>query len=204
MKKSLVIASVLVGMMAVGVMIARAGPKEVTVGFLQAAVSSLADQDEVTLTAVFPGVASLKDSAHGRSLRGDGYSRFAVKDPQARTTFESMYVLQHSRVFPQLLSITGPHRVSFRGYKEEGEDNEEAIFVTSVDDLGPVKPAASDVKTESAPGVSPTVSPSAPPRAFRVTITDNVTSNRTLIINIVTNRPYTVNGTTVVIEEEPQ
>lgn len=210
MKRTFAIALMLTGLVAAVVLVANAATKEVTVGYLQAAASSLTDQTEVTVTAVYPGVASLRD-CHGLYLRNDGYSRFTIKDPQSKAVFDSMYVLQTTKAFPVLVKANGQRRMTFRGYKERGEDHDDAIFVTSVEDLGPAGPPAGPAPgtvtgsvTETATsdvGVLP--APTIPPRAYRVTITDNATSNRTVIINIETNRPYTVNGTTVVVEQEP-
>ncbi len=207
MKKPLavaILAAAVTGGLAISV--AHAQSKEVTVSYLQAAVSSLPEQAEVTLTAVFPGVSNLRD-CHGHYLRNDGYSRFSVKDPQSKTTFDSMYVLQTSKVFPVLLNASGARRIRFHGYREYGEDRDDAIFVTSAEDLGPAAPAAAATPgtavVSAVTGVEVLGGPGPAPRTYRVTLVDGATSNRTVIINIQTNRPYTVNGTTVLVEQEP-
>jgi len=181
----------------------RAETKEVSASFLRAAVSSIDNRSDITVAADYPGVAALQDVI-GWYRRNDGYSRFSVKDPQSKVVFDAMYVRQGSSVFNQLLLIDKPHHFRFRGYKDFGENREDAIFVTSAEDLGPVVRPPATVTTSVAPTVGQVgAGATASGPNLRVTITDNTTSNRTVITNMEMNHTYTVNGMTVIVESEP-
>ncbi len=167
---------------------AQGQTKEVTVSFLRGAAGSLADRAAVTLEAVYvpePGLVEAK----GRNLKGKGFSRFTVRDPQSQGTFTSVYCSQDSRVFKELVEIEGAKMVRLSGYKDYGEDKEAALFVTGVEVLN------SPVKLVNADGASPG-------GTFRVIIKDSTSGNRTVVANVVTGKVYKVDNLSLSIEAE--
>lgn len=172
-------------------LIASAQHKDVSVAYLRAALSTIPDRGSVVLRATYlpdPGLIE----PQGRGARGGGFCRFSVKDPKTGTVFGSMYCAQDSAAFKGLIAVTKPTAFYFRGYKDYGEANAPGIFVESVE---PSTEPSSE-PTDVAPQASPEV-------RFRVTITDNVTSNRTILADVAMERAYSVGAVTLSIEREP-
>lgn len=162
--------------------------KEVTVPYLRGAAGALADRATVTLEAVYKSEPGLVE-ATGRNLKGKGYSRFTLRDPQSQGTFTSLYCLQDSRVFKELVGIEGTKMVRISGFKDYGEDKEAAIFVTGVEVLDvPVKLVNADGASSGG--------------TFRIIIKDTTSGNRTVVANVVTGKVYKVDNLSVSIEAE--
>ena len=159
--------------------------KEISVAYLRAAVGTISDRSSVQLNAVFlpdPGLVE----ATGNYLRGKGYSRFSVKDPQSGVVYTSMYCRQDSQAFRELIN-PGAKTYRMSGYKDSGEQNEPSIFITGVLALPEKGGKVGDEKG----------------RTFRVIIRDNASSNRTELANVVMGQAYSVAGITLQIEAEP-
>lgn len=159
--------------------------KEISVAYLRAAVGAIGDRSSVQLNAVFlpdPGLVE----ATGNYLRGKGYSRFSVKDPQSGVVFTSMYCRQDSPAFRELIN-PGSKVYRMSGYKDSGEQNEPSIFITGVVALPEKGGRVGDEKS----------------RTFRVIIRDNASSNRTELANVVLGQAYSVAGMTIQLEAEP-
>lgn len=167
------------------------GGAEVTVKYLRAAIGSIPDRSRVNFVGDFSVAAGLKE-ARGTSMRGKGYSRFAVKDPEApEVVFNSVYCQQDSKAFKALINATGDGRFHFYGNKEQGEDREEAIIVTDAK-------LVTDEAGETAESPAP-----AGPASYRIVMVDHVSSNKTVLANIELGKAYNVMGTTLTLEPEP-
>lgn len=168
---------------------AGAQDRDTSVPYLRAAIGSLSLRDRVTFTAVYDGQSGLQE-ATGRYLRGKGYSRFTAIDPTSGQVFNSVYCLQDSKVFSDLIQVRGRQTFTFHGYKDRGESKEDAVVVTQLERVGTETPKGAD---EAAEG---------PGQTFRVTLTDLSTSNRTVIVNVEPGKPYRLLNSQILIEEE--
>jgi len=172
-------------------LIASAQHKQVTVAYLRAALSTIPDHGAVVLLATYlpdPGLVE----PQGRGARGGGFCRFSVKDPKTGTVFGAMYCAQDSAAFKGLIAVAKPTAFYFRGTKDYGEANAPGIFVESIEPSS--EPSGEQIS----------VAPQPPSEArFRVTITDNVTSNRTVLADVAMERSYSVGAVTLSIEREP-
>jgi len=165
---------------------AIAQEKEYSVSFLRAAAGSLGDRAPVVVVGAYLANPGLLE-AQGFYLRGKGFSRFSAKDTQTGAVFTSMYCDQNSKAFSDLVgSKTKNYR--FYGYKDRGEENESGFFVTRVE----------AIREAEKPAAAPTTA-----KSFRVTITDNATSNRTVVANVSPGQSYAVGGVTFKVEIEP-
>lgn len=167
----------------------RAQTQTTSVPYLRAAIGSLSLRDRVTFTAVFDGQTGLRE-ATGRYLRGKGYSRFTVSDPTSGLAFDAVYCLQNSKVFTDLIQVRGRQTFVFYGYKDRGEEKEDAVVVTQVERVG----------NETSPGAAST--PSGSLKTYRVTLTDLSTSNETVIVNVELGKAYRLLDSQIVVEEE--
>jgi hypothetical protein len=171
-------------------LLALAQQKEVSVAYLRAAMSSLSDRASIVVYATYlpdPGLVE----AYGRYLRGKGYSRFSIKDPQTGAEFASMYCAHDSKAFKDLISVTTPTTFRFYGYKDNVETTQSGIFVESVEPYKEVPP-------EERPSTAPATAASR----FRVTVTDNATSNRTVLADVKLGQSYNAAGVTLRIDSE--
>ena len=166
----------------------RAG-REVSVLYLRAAVGGLDDRDRVTVTGEYVAADGLRETTE-RFLRGKGFSRFSVRAQGSDVVFTSMYCDQKSRAFETLVDITGVKVCRFIGYRSRGEEREAAIVVTDVKVLHEITEDVGDDDREIGA------------RRFRITMTDNATSNSTVLVNVELGKRYNVLGTTLVIEDE--
>jgi len=162
--------------------------RAVSVNYLRAALGALADRERISLEAVYVGSQGM-DQATETPLRGKGYSRLTLRDPDSGATFDDVYCEHDSRVFNTLLSVQADTLFRFEAYKDDGERRRDAIFLTS----------ATRVRTPPAETASPA---RAAPRTFRVTMIDHATSNRTVLVNIELGKPYNLMGATLLIEAE--
>ena len=169
---------------------ASAQIKDVTVPFLRAAASTLADRATVTFDAVYvPGSGMVE--ASGWTLRGKGISHFSVRDPQSSAVFTGMYCTQDSKAFKQLVAIEESKVVRITGYKGDGEGREAGIYATNVEILeSPVK------KVEEAGDKLG--------KTFRVTVKDKETGTTTVLANVSLGKTYTVGGLTLMVEAETE
>jgi hypothetical protein len=175
------------GFLALGVILpglVSAQTKDISVAYLRAAVGTIGDRSAVQLNAAFQPDPGLVE-ATGNYLRGKGYCRFSVKDPQSGVGFTSMYCRQDSPAFKELIN-PGAKTYRMSGYKDYGEQNEPSVFVTGVVALPEKGGKAGEDKG----------------RTFRVIIRDNGSSNRTELANVVLGQTYSVAGITLQIEAE--
>lgn len=160
----------------------------VSVGFLRAALGSISDRASVSVLGEYSGADGLVD-ARGTYLRNKGFSRFTIREPHTGVTFGSVYCAHNSPVFNELLGVKGTERFVFQGVKGRGEHKEDAVFVTSLRVVrGPAAPAS----VETAP------------QRFTITIIEQATSNRTVMVNVELGKPVNLLGATLMVEEEEQ
>lgn len=171
----------------------RAQTKEVTVPYLRAAVGSLDNRDRVVLRAEYNATTGLREVTQ-IFLRGKGYSRFQVTDPETGLAFDDIYCMQDSKAFGKLLKTTKNTVFLFTGYRGRGERKEPAVIVTDVRAVRTYNDAANK---DAAPLPEP-------PTKFQLMITDRVSSNTTIITNVELGKPYSILGSTLVIEEQPE
>jgi len=164
--------------------------REVSINYLRAALGSLSDRERIAFEAVYAASDGM-DQATETPLRGKGYSRLTLRDPNSGATFDDVYCEHDSRVFNTLLPVQADKRFRFEAYKDQGERRVDAIFLT----------AATPVRTPPAEAASP---PPSRPTGFRVTMIDHSTSNRTVLVNIELGKPYNLMGTTLLIEAEDE
>lgn len=165
--------------------------KTYTPQYLRAAISSIRDRARVTVTGEFDAQRGLVATTESW-LRGKGFSRFTVKDPDTGFAFDSMYCKHDSEAFEGLLNV-GTRRVyRFHGYKDEGEQREDAVIVESVELVRDIKPEET-VKAEAKPDLR-----------LRVTITDNASGVKTVLVNVIKGQVYRLEGLSVVVEDEPE
>jgi hypothetical protein len=180
------------GLMAVGAVLCQmpvsavAQDKDISVSYLRAAVSSLADGTRVRLPGDYSAAEGLHD-ATGVYLRNKGYSRFTIRDGDIE--FRNVYCPYDSKAFAELLKVKGTRRFIFSGYKQRGERHEDAIFVTDVEEV-PEREQPKDVVQIG--------------KVYRLTMIDNTSSNRTVLGNIELGKPVRFLGTTLVLDEEAQ
>ena len=172
---------------------ARAQTKEVTVPYLRAAVGSLDNRARVVLRAEYNATTGLREVTQ-IFLRGKGYSRFQVTDPETGLAFDDIYCMQDSKAFGKLLKTTKNTVFLFTGYRGRGERKEPAVIVTDVREVRTYGDADSK-DSEPLP---------EPPKKFQLTVTDRVSSNTTIITNVELGKPYSILGSTLVIEEQPR
>lgn len=167
----------------------QAQSKTVNVAYLRAAITAIDDRSKVRVTAKFDAASGLQ-IAERLWLRGKGFSRFKIIDPETGAMFEEMYCKHGSKVFETLIEATEDTIYTFTGERGRGDMRDPAIFV-------------SDVREEfrSRRKQQP-VAPKGP-RSYRVVMTDLASSNRTVLVNVELGKPYNVFGTQLVIEEEP-
>jgi len=164
--------------------------REVSVPFLRAAIGSLADRTTVTLEAVYLPDPGLVEST-GRYMRGKGFSRFSIRDPQSVGIFTSMYCAQDNKAFKELLTIQEPTRVRLYAYKDSGENSEAALLVTGMEVMAePVKKVMATQGKVNGP--------------FRVTIKDTTSGTKTILTNVMVGKSYTIEGMTLMIELEKE
>jgi len=164
---------------------ANAQETGISVAYLRATVSALRDNESVTVKGIFMSNPGLEQPT-GWNLRRQPICRFAVKDTQTGVVFSSMYCRLDSSAFTDLIAATTPRAFFFKGHRDDGENNEPAIFVTAV------QPCTEKI----------VVSEGTAPTSFRVTITDNATRNRTVLANVALGQAYSVGGMTVVVEQD--
>jgi len=166
--------------------------QELSVAYLRAAVNSLPDHQSVMIYATYLPEPGLVQAANRYIRGGSGYSRFSIKDPQSGAEFSSMYCSHDSKAFKDLISVTEPKTFRFYGYKDDVEMFLTGIFVEAVEPY-------EEPIVEKTP-----VSLAASRRGhYRITITDNVTSNRTVLADVTTGRSYVVGGVSISVEPEP-
>ena len=171
-------------------LLASAEQKEVNVAYLRAAINTISDREAVVLVATYlpdPGLVE----AQGRNERRKGFARFSVKDLKTGTVFTSMYCAQDSAAFKDLIAVTKPTAFRFSCTKDYGESNEPGIFVKSVESY-----------TETATGEGAPAAAAPSEARYRVTLVDNVTSNRTVLADVALGQSYSAGGVTVRIEPE--
>ena len=171
-------------------LIALAEPKEVNVAYLRAAITTLSDRESVLVVATFlpdPGLVE----PQRRWGRQGGVAQFSIRDIKTGAVFTSMYCMQNSSAFKDLIAIAKPTAFRFRGYKGDGERNEAAIYVTSVESY-----TEAAISESSKAGVVPSDA------RYRVTIIDNATSNRTVLADVAIGRSYNAGGVTLRVEPE--
>jgi hypothetical protein len=164
--------------------------REVSVGYLRAALGSIRDRERVAFEADYLGEQGLRE-ARGAYLRNKGFSRFTIRDAASGAVFDSIYCEHGSSVFKQLLQARSTKRFRFEATKGTGEDRKDAIFVTSAVE---VRQAAADTP--------PPPDPQPLPRSLKVTLTDHATSNRTVLVNIELGKTYNLMGASLRIEAE--
>ena len=164
--------------------------EEVSVKFLRAAVSSIAYDEKIVVTGEYSEADGLLE-ATGRFLRGKGYSQFSIKDPDSGVTFDAAYCHRDTKAFRDLMKVSGSKRFKFYGSKARGERDEEAIFVTSVTEVEEPVEGVGSGRSRAGSGT------------YRITMVDKVTSNKTVLVNIQVGKPYSLFGSTLILEEEP-
>jgi hypothetical protein len=174
----------------------KAQVKEVSVPYLKAAIGSIGNRSRVKVKGNYDGALGLAE-ATGRYLRSKGYSRFSVSDMEGRARFESFYCHQDSKAFKSLIDVSGKVPFILYGYKERGEDGEDAIVVTHVTKIR--EPAASE---EDESGAVEGVAEAETKRTYRITMMDAANSNRTALVNVELGKSYNLLGTVLVIEQE--
>lgn len=176
------------GLLLLGGQAVLAQTREMSVSYLRAALGSVQDRTKMTLEAIYspdPGMVE----ATRFYLHNKGYSRFSVQDSRSAGAFTSMYCSQENKAFKDLVAIQRPSKVRLSGYKDYGEDNESAFFVTGVEVFEvPTKPTV--VSQEKEEGT------------FRVTINNAAAGTKTVLANVSPGKSYTVEGTTLMIEHE--
>lgn len=185
-----------VGLIPVLVAIAVGGPlgvaaqtRDVTVPYLRAATGSLPDRANVTFDAVYLPDQGMTE-ARGWNMRGRGFCRFSVRDPQTATVFSNLYCNQDSKPFRELIKVVGPKLVHFTGYRGDGDGNEPSLYITGAEVLDtPVKPPEEEAANS---------------KSLRVIIKDKATGNRTVLANVVPGKSYSVDGLTITVEAEKE
>jgi hypothetical protein len=162
--------------------------RHLSVSYLRAALGSLEDRTSVSVLGEYVGESGMVE-ATGYYLRNKGYSRFTIQDPATGVAFGSIYCSHDSSVFNELLTVRGKKRYVFHGYKGTAEGRKDGFFVTSL--------TAVAVPAAESPEVA------AGPRTFRVTVIDQATSNRTVMVNVELGKPLNLMGSTLIIEAEP-
>jgi hypothetical protein len=176
-----------------GLLLCRATPargKDVSVRYLRAAIGSIRDRAPLSFVAEYSAADGLTEVRHSY-LRGKGFSRFTVRDPESGFTFDQVYCQKNAAVFRTLIELQEDTLYRFQGYKEQGEERADAVFVTSIE---PVRSREAE---------SLRAAETAGPKTYRLVLTDHITSNRTVLVNIELGKRYNLMGTTVVVEEEP-
>ncbi len=168
--------------------------KEYSPQFLRAAIGSIRDRSRVAVVGEFDASTGLKATTQSW-LRGKGFSRFTVKDPKTGFTFDSMYCHHESEAFRDLLNVSTRRVYRFIGQKDEGEEREDAVIVETVQMLSEIKPE--EEQEQEAPEVKED-------RPLRVTITDEETGTKTVLVNVVKGQVYKLEGLSLVIEDEPE
>lgn len=166
--------------------------QELSVAYLRAAINSLPDRQPVMIYATFLPDPGLVQAANRYIRGGSGYSRFSIKDPQSGAEFSLMYCSHDSRAFKDLITVNEPKTFRFYGYKDDVEMFLTGIFVETVE---PYEEPIVEKKTAS--------SSASRTGHIRITITDNVTSNRTVLADVTTGRSYVVGGVSISVEPEP-
>ena len=162
--------------------------KDVTVTLLRAASGSLPDRATVSFDAVYNSDQGLTE-AQGWNMRGQGISRFSLKDPQSTVIFPNFYCYQDSKAFKELIKLNGTKLIHVTGYKGDGERNETAIYITSLEVLQTPVPVITEDQNSAT-------------NTFRVIIKDNVSGSRTILANVIPGKPYTVDTLTLTVEPE--
>lgn len=163
--------------------------RNVSVGYLRAALGSIQDRASISIEGRYSGKQGLKD-ARGSYLRSKGYSQFTIADAETGLTFDLAYCKHDSTAFNELLSVKGSKLYVFQGHKGSGEGRADAFFVTSVTPVRDSGPA--EVEQEDRV------------KHFMVTIIDNATSNRTVMMNVELGKEFKMVGSTLIIEEEKE
>jgi hypothetical protein len=170
--------------------VSSAQVQNTTVPYLRAAIGSLSIGERVTFSATYDGKTGLHE-ADGRYLKNKGYSRFAVTDAESGAAFKSVYCLQNSKVFAELMAVNGSAAFVFSGYKDRGESKEDAVIVTQIVPIGDNTQRDARAAADA-------------PASFRVTLTDLSTSNSTVLVNIATGQTYRVLNTEIRIDQDRQ
>jgi hypothetical protein len=178
-----------IGALVVSASAVLAQSKTVNVAYLRAAITSIGDRTKIRVTAEFDAASGL-NIAERLWLRGKGYSRFTIIDPESGATFEDVYCKHGSKVFETLIKATENTLFTFTGERGRGDMREPALFITDVREEYRARRKEEPVAAQG-------------PRSFRVVMTDLASSNRTVLVNVELGKPYNLFGTQLVIEEEP-
>ena len=169
-------------------LITNAQTKDVTVAYLRAATGSLPDHANVSFDALFASDQGLVE-AQSWNLRGRGISRFSVKDPQSSVIFPNLYCNQDTSAFKELIKVNGTKLLHITGYKDEGEKYEPSIYVTSVEVLPtPAKVVADESRSTT--------------NSVRIVLKDTSSGSKTVLVNVVPGKTYTVDNLTLTVELE--
>lgn len=180
--------SILAALLLFGPVATHAQTKDVTVSFLRAAASSLPDRATVSFDAIFIAQQGMVEP-QGWNMRGRRLSRFSVRDPQSPQVFANMYCSQDSKVFKELVGLDTNRMIHVTGYKDSGENNQPSIFVTSVEvSPVPVGPAPDDTMTSA--------------RSLRVVVKDTTSGTKTVLVNVVPGKTYSVDNLVITVELE--
>jgi len=166
--------------------------KEYSPQYLRAAISTVNTRQRMVIEGEFDISKGLMATTQS-GLRGKGYSRFWVKDKQTGFAFESMYCHHESEAFRTLLNVSKRCVFEFHGHKDRGEEGEDAVFVDSVKLLSEIKPEGEAEQKEE-----------REERPLRVTVTDNETGAKTVLVNVVKGQIYRLEGISIIVEDEPK
>ncbi len=168
--------------------------KVLTATYLRASIGAIAARSSVTVKGEYlidPGMVEARESG----LRGKGYSRFSIRDPQTGAVFDSMYCKQESNVFWSLLKAEGNMPFTFHGEKGRGEEREGAIFVERVESVLLTPSAiARQISSAEEPEKGP----------LRVILVNEETGTRTVLTGIKRGTPVKAEGFTITVEDEPE
>jgi len=164
--------------------------KDVTVSYLRAAGSSLADRDTVSFDAIFVSSQGMAEPTTW-NMRGRKLSRFSVRDPQSGVVFPNMYCSQDSKAFKELIKLDGDKAIHITGYKAEGELHEVSIYVNSVEVIPTPTATIPVAQTETG-------------KTFRVILKDTASGTKTILANVVPGKTYTVESLTLTLEAETE
>ena len=192
MRKSMLVSSVICAAVLIFAVDRTSGQSsEMTIRYLRAGMGSIPYLGNIIVIGEFVTNPGLQDVRW--RYEGNPCSQFSIRGPKSNARFDAMYVQEGSAPFKALLDAKPDQVFRFYGFKGHGpgEPAQDVIYVTNVE---PVQLPAEET---NAPPVS-----AAATESFRLVITDNTTSNSTILRHIAPNQSYQASGITVTLQKE--
>jgi hypothetical protein len=154
----------------VGVRFAAGQTAEMSVKYLKAGMGTIPLRGDVIVVGQYVTTPGMQDT--GWRYGGTPQSQFSVRSPKSSVTFDMMYAEEGSAAFKTLLDAKPEQVFRFSGFKAHGPAESDAIYVTKVE----------LIQTLSAETNAPPAA--AAVESFLLIVTDNATTNRTVIPHV--------------------